>query len=76
MSQDCCLTLFYIYQLQCCGAGAGLFVLAGAGAGEKALAPVRIHKVVTIYTQIKRKNRYTLKKPKLLTLVFQNCIFT
>ena len=61
--------------------------LAGAGAGEKAPAlPLRLHKVatifvkfshiLTIYTQIERKNRYTLKKTKLLTLVFKTALFT
>ena len=32
------------------------------------------YKIITIFKQIERKNRYTFKKVQLFNIIFQNCI--
>ena len=70
---------------QCCGAGAGekgsgsgllLFGLGVLWWQKVATILVKFSHISTIYTQIERKNRHTLKKTKLLTLVFKTAFFT
>ena len=37
---------------------------------------IKLSHILTIYTQIERKNKYTLKKANLFTLVFKTAFFT
>ena len=37
---------------------------------------IKFSHILTIYTQIERKNRYTFKKAKLFTLVFKSAFFS
>ena len=76
--------VFFLSWVQCCGAGTGIFCrsrLKSTGSGlllcdlgvlwwQSCYNSYNVSQILTVFTQIERQNRYTLKKRKMIYFIF------